>query len=339
MAWEYRPAQQHFQELRSEWDRLNKASHDHVLLDSRFVGPALRCFGGEDVLVGIDVDSPNRGMALVKKTGTGVWETFQPSQAPLGFVLLDKSQEPREALLRLLSSLPGLPLQIGVLQQDPDYSAFGTLAEDPQVERLEYIRTPNLPLTGTYEEYWASRSGNLRHNISRQLKRLAEKGRQLELIVRKAPGEMADAIREYGRLESAGWKGQEGTAVREDNSQGRFYREVFEGFAETGQAWVYQLDLDGAVIASDLCLVHNGMMVVLKTAYDESIPQTSPALLMRQKIISRLYEEKMVQIVEFYGRVLDWHLKWTDQVRTMIHINCFRNRVMAELRGAVKRLA
>jgi hypothetical protein len=336
MAWEHSPALQHFERLRSDWDRLNQASHDHLLLDSRFVGPALRCFGDDDVLLAVDADS--QSMALVRRTGPGIWETFQPSQAPLGLMVVAKSAEPRNALSGLLSSLPGLALQLGVLQQDPEYSVFGLLA-DPQLERLDYIRTPNLPLRGTYDDYWNSRSGNLRHNISRQLKRLAEKGRQLELVVRKAPGEMADAIREYGRLESAGWKGQEGTAVSEDNSQGRFYREVFEGFAETGQAWVYQLVLDGAVIASDLCLVHNGMMVVLKTAYDESIPQTSPALLMRQKIICQLYEENTVRVVEFYGRVLDWHLKWTDQVRTMYHINCFRNRVMAELRGAVKRLA
>jgi len=339
MAWEYRPAQPYFQELSLRWDSLNRASHDHVLLDSRFVGPSLRWLGAEDVLLGADHDSSCSAMALVKKTGPGVWETFQPSQAPLGLLLVDRSLEPRDALLRLLSSLPGMALQLGVLQQDPSYSTFAGLSTDSQVELLEYIQTPRLPLQGTYEEYWSSRSGNLRHNISRQLKRLAEKGRNLELAVRTTPAEMAAAMREYGRLEGSGWKGREGTAVTEDNAQGRFYRDVLEAFATTGQARVYELLLDGNVVASDICLAHGSMLVVLKTSYDESIPQTSPALLMRQKIISQLYEEKQIQVVEFYGRVLDWHLKWTDQVRTMFHINCFRNRIMAELRGAVKRLA
>jgi hypothetical protein len=338
MAWEYKPAPTGFQEMSALWDALNRDSHDHVLLDSRFVGAALRWLGGDEILLGVDADASSRGMVLVNKTGPGQWETFQPSQAPLGFVIIDKSIESQEALLRLLASLPGLPLQLGILQQDPSYSSFGALPDGPQVELLEYIKTPYLPLGGTYEEYWSSRSGNLRHNISRQLKRLAEKGRIVELRVRTKPSEMAEAIREYGRLEAGGWKGREGTAVAEDNSQGLFYRAVFEAFAATGQARVYQLLLDGKVVASDLCLAHRGMLVVLKTAYDETIPQTSPALLMRQMIISQLYQEKEIQVVEFYGRVLDWHLKWTDQARTMFHVNCFRNRVMAELRGAVKRL-
>jgi Acetyltransferase (GNAT) domain len=339
MAWEYSPAQQCFQEMSGNWDAINRGSHDHVLLDSRFVGPSLRWLDGDDVLLGADTNSSCRGMALVKRTGPGRWETFQPSQAPLGFVIVDKSIEPQDALFRLLSSLPGLALQLGVLQQDPDYSSFGALTDGPQVKLLEYIRTPSLTLPGTYEEYWSKRSGNLRHNLSRQQKRLAEKGRKLELVVRKAHSEMAAAIREYGRLESVGWKGREGTAVTEGNAQGRFYREVLEAFSATGEALVYQLFLDGKIIASDLCLARRGMLVVLKTAYDETIPQISPALLMRQKIVENLYEDRSIKVVEFYGRVLDWHMKWTDQARSMFHINCFRNRLMAKIRGIVKRIA
>ncbi len=338
MAWEFTPAQEYFQQVCARWDGLNRASQDHVLLDSRFIGSSLRWLDGEEVLLGVDNASMLRGMVLVKKSGPGQWETFQPAQAPLGMIIIDKSIDPSAALFELLSSLPGSALQLGILQQDPDHSSFGALLDCPQVERLDYIRTPNLPLLGTYEQYWANRSGNLRHNLSRQLKRLAEKGRNLELIARTTPAEMAAAIREYGRLEAAGWKGREGTAVTENNAQGRFYLQILEAFSATGQGLVYQLLLDGAVVASDLCLMHRGMLVVLKTAYDESIPQTSPALLMRQKIIGRLYEEKRIRVVEFYGRVLDWHLKWTDQARTMFHLNCFRNRLVAGIRGAVKRL-
>jgi hypothetical protein len=146
------------------------------------------------------------------------------------------------------------------------------------------------------------------------------------------------AVREFGQLESKGWKGQEGTAIEEGNPQGRFYREVLEAFCAAGEGMIYQLLLDGKVVASDLCLARNGMLVVLKTAYDETIEKVSPALLMRQDILERLFEEKKIQVVEFYGKVLDWHLKWTDQVRGMYHINFFRNTLVARLRGLVKRL-
>jgi len=145
------------------------------------------------------------------------------------------------------------------------------------------------------------------------------------------------AVREFGLLESKGWKGQEGTAIEENNLQGQFYREVLEAFCATGEGLVYQLALDGKVVASDLCLARGGMLVVLKTAYDETIEKVSPALLMRQDILQVLFEEKMIRVVEFYGKVLDWHLKWTDQVRGMYHVNLYRNTLVARLRGLVKR--
>jgi CelD/BcsL family acetyltransferase involved in cellulose biosynthesis len=225
------------------------------------------------------------------------------------------------------------------MQQDPDFPPFQSPLESPLLESLDYIQTPRLPLVGDFEQYWKSCSHNLRHNLSRQRKRLTEQGRHLELASHRTAESVPAALSEYGRLESQGWKGREGTAIEESNQQGGFYREMLEAFSATGEAVIYQLLIDGKVVASDLCLSRNRMLVVLKTAYDESIPQISPALLMRQEIVRQLFEEKTIHVVEFYGRVLDWHRKWTDQVRSMYHLNCFRTRAVAQLRSMVKRLA
>jgi hypothetical protein len=276
-------------------------------------------------------------MALVTKKSFGRWETFQPSQAPLGLVVVDKNQDSHEPLMGLLCSLPEPALQVGILQQDPEFSAFSAASNDPRMECLEFIQTPRLPIIGTFEEYWRGRSKNLKHNLTRQRKRLAEQARRLELVVHREAGNVCAAVHEFGQLESAGWKGREGTAIDKNNSQGRFYRDVLEAFCATGEGVIYQLLLDGKVIASDLCLTRNGMLVVLKTTYDETLEQVSPALLMRQEILQHLWQEKTIRVVEFYGKVLDWHLKWTDQVRTMYHINCFRNSWVAKLRGVAKR--
>jgi Acetyltransferase (GNAT) domain len=341
MGWSYGTALQAFAQVQTmkQWDALNCSSHNHILLDSRFVAACLRWLAGPDVLLGADDPAHAHCMALVTKKSLGVWETFQPAQAPLGMVVSDKSRRPDEFLREILFSLPEPILQLGVLQQDPDFSTFLPLSMGPQFELLEYIQTPRLPIAGPFDKYWSSRSGNLRHNLARQQKRIREKGSRLELVVHCTLEEMAGAVCEYARLESGGWKGHEGTALTGENAQGRFYRDIMEAFSATKEALIYQLLLDGKVVASDLCLARNGMLIVLKTAYDETISQMSPALLMRQEIIQRLFEAKTIHVVEFYGRVLDWHLKWTDQVRSMYHINCFRNRLVAEVRGVVKRLA
>jgi hypothetical protein len=337
MKWEYHPADQYLAAQAKHWDDLNRASFNHILLDSRFVAAALRCFGSPDILLGTLENATSGGATMLSKAGPGVWETFQPAQAPIGFLILSGNPAPQETMIELLSSLPGQAVQLGIMQQDPDFSTLSALSSGPQVERLDYIQIPRLTISGTFDEYWNNRSKNLKHNLTRQRKRLVEQGRRLELLVHRDPQSVAAAVREFGRLESQGWKGQEGTAIAENNSQGRFYTEILESLCSTGEGVIYQLLLDGKVVASDLCVARNGMLVVLKTAYDETVEKLSPALLMRQDILQTVFEERSVQAVEFYGKVLDWHLKWTDEVRAMYHVNFFRNRLVAGLRDIVKR--
>jgi CelD/BcsL family acetyltransferase involved in cellulose biosynthesis len=337
MTWQFQPALSSFEVNRERWDALNAARGDHVLLDSEFVACLLKHFGNENVLLAIREHAP-AAMALVEKKSATIWETFQPSQAPLGLILCGQADGTGEVLTSLLRSLPGYALQVSALHQDPDYTSFPPLSGRTQFQSLDYIRTARLPLEGSFETYWSSRGTNLRHNLARRGRRMEEQGIAAELIALRNPDDMADGIREYGRLESSGWKGKNGTAVAEDNAQGKFYREVLEQFCARKEAVIYQYRLNGKVAASDLCLHHNGMMVVLKTAYDEELESFSPALQMRRHILQQIYVEQEVTVVEFYGPVKDWHLRWCDQVRTMYHVNCFRHSWVERVKMAIKRL-
>lgn len=327
-----------FDGFQKEWDALNRSRGNHILLDSRFVSPLLRHFGERSCLLGIDRDSPRSGMALVLKKNAGFWETFQPAQAPLGMILLDHCDETGQELQEMTRQLPGYSLQFSVLQQDPDYTSFPVAINRADVETMDYIQTARLPVCGTFEDFWKSRGTNLRHNLARRRRRLEEKGHALDLVAHRTPDAVAACISEYGRLESRGWKGSEGTAVSADNAQGAFYRDVFETFCAAGEGVIYQLLIDGKVAASDLCLQRDGMLVVLKTAYDEEREEFSPALLMRQEIMQRTFAERQIRVVEFYGKVREWHTKWTDQIRTMYHVTYFRHRWVPRVKEWVKKI-
>lgn len=334
--WEFVPAIECFPEKSNDWDALNQAQGNHVLLDSKFVGALVRHFATPDVLLGISTDSEKPGMALLHRRKPGFWEVFTPSQAPLGPILLPYSDSSGRGARDLMSSFPGYPVQLAILRQDPECSAWLPLEEGARLELLQYLQTGRVCLRGTFEEYWQSRSSNLRHNLSRQRRRLKEQGRSLELVAHRSSQAMASCIAEFGRLESDGWKGEAGSAVNEGNVQGRFYRDMFEQFCTSGETVVYQLLLDGKVVATDLCLLRKGMLVVLKTTYDESVKPLSAALLMREDIIRQLYVDSQCQVVEFYGRVHDWHTKWTDDFRPMYHINCHCNSLVSGIRDLVR---
>jgi len=337
MTWKFQPALKNFEALRQRWDVINAARGGHVLLDSGFVACLLKYFGDENVMVGARDEGP-AAMALLTKKSTGIWETFQPSQSPLGLILCDQTDLAGDVLTSLLRSLPGYALQMSVMHQDPDFTSFPLLDGRAHFHRLDYIRTARLPLEGTFESYWTSRGTNLKHNLARRARRMVEKGITAELIALRKSEEVAEGVREYARLESSGWKGKSGTAVAEDNEQGKFYCEMLENFCSRREGVIYQYRLNGKVAASDLCLLRNGMLVVLKTSYDETLEEFSPALQMRRQIVQQCFAEQEVKVMEFYGPVKDWHLRWSDQVRTMYHVNCFRYPWVEKLKTAVKRV-
>jgi len=71
----------------------------------------------------------------------------------------------------------------------------------------------------------------------------------------------------------------------------------------------------------DLCVESGSVQVILKTAYDEIDRQLSPASLMRQQSFQQVFGEGRLQRIEFCGRVMEWHTRWTDRVRTLFHVN------------------
>ena len=336
MSWTFQPAAQSFAAGRQQWDELNRKSTNHVLLDSDFVEPLLRHFGGDNVVLA-SRNGGNPGMALLQNSGKGVWQTFQPAQAPIGLIQLGQADRTGDDLLDMTRALPGYALQLDVLQQDPDHTSFPRPTSAMPVEPLDYIETARITLNGTFEEYWKSRGSNLRHNLARRRRRMAEQGYKLELIAVRDPHQVAEAIREFGMLESKGWKAQGGTAVSEDNSQGRFYRDVFERFCARGEAVIYQSRLNGRLAATDLCLNQNGMFVILKTAYDEELNDFSPAFMMREEVMKELYAQKAARQIEFYGRVMEWHRRWSEEIRTMYHLTCYRHSWVKPLGRIVKR--
>lgn len=307
------------------WRRLHRESAGSPLLAPEFVLPLLAVFGtGREVLAWRERDGATDVMAILAPSRPGAWNTFQPAQAPVGLWLQSDAGARGAGLPGLLRALPGAALMLGVTQCDPmlmERPAHG----DGGLRTMDYIETARVTLPASFEDYWNTRGKNLRGNLRKQRKRLQDDGVPIRLQASRAAHEMAAAVEDYGRLESAGWKAQDGTAVSAGNEQGRFYRAMLEAFAAIDAACVYRYFIGERLAAMDLCVEGGGCIVVLKTAYDEGIGNgLSPALLMREEATRDIIEARRFERIEFYGRVMEWHLRWTGEVRTMYHLNAYR---------------
>ncbi|HEV2608920.1 MAG TPA: GNAT family N-acetyltransferase [Noviherbaspirillum sp.] len=336
MTWKIYPAAD-FERHQQYWQSINDEGTKSPLLDADFVVPLLREFAnGNELLACYEIGDRIQAMGILAPKRRGAWETFQPSQAPIGLWTCLSGIRFDQALPALMRRLPGFPIMIGILQQDPaliprpeDHAAMCT---------LDYIPTARIALKGSFDEYWNVRGKNLRQNMKKQRNKLEKEGISLHLDVCTAPEDVAKALAEYGALESAGWKAKLGTAIHPGNAQGRFYRSMLESFCRRGAGRIYRYRYNDKVVAMDLCIQSDTHLVILKTTYDESINDgTSPAFLLRQEQTRVLFEERGPQAIEFYGKVMDWHLKWTDDVRHLYHVNAYRFSFLSRVHGAMKR--
>ena len=329
MTWQLYPASS-LERFAPEWERLNSACHDVPFLQAAFLVHALRYFGkGHELLAIYTLQDAPVAMAVVERKRWGVWETFQPSQLPLGAWVMAPEFEFTPMLRELMRSLPGLPVLIGVTQQDP---YLITRPEDrTHIQTVDYIQTAWVEVSGEFDEYWKERGKNLRQNMKRQRAKLESDGVRAQLEVIKSPDDVASAIKDYGRLESEGWKTGTGTAIHSGNAQGQFYRAMLEDFCRRDAGRIYRYRLNEKVVAVDLCIEGSGIQVVLKTTYDESYKNLSLSSLMRQEAFREIFDEGRVKRIEFYGRRMEWHSRWTDHERTLFHVNYYRWPIMPKL--------
>jgi CelD/BcsL family acetyltransferase involved in cellulose biosynthesis len=318
----------------AQWNALNDARVKSPVLHADFVAPLLTHFGtGSERLAFVADGRRWTHACIVAKSNAFVQDTFQPSQAPIGLWLQadGRGLPDADVMSALAGALGATTAMVGISQLDPEHVARPTIHD---AVTSDYIDTARVTITGSFDDYWAARGKNLRANMKKQRNKLESEGVPVRFDCLTEVADMAAAIVDYGRLESAGWKASGGTAVSADNAQGRFYRDVFERFAARGMARVYRCFYGQQLAAMDLCIEHEGVMVILKTAFDETIRSTSPAFLMRHDYFPAIFADGRVtriSRIEFYGRVMEWHTKWSEEVRTLYHATTYRWPLVAKL--------
>jgi CelD/BcsL family acetyltransferase involved in cellulose biosynthesis len=140
----------------------------------------------------------------------------------------------------------------------------------------------------------AALSANKRRDLQRKERRLTELGR-LEYVT---PGPGADVeawLQDFLRLEAAGWKGQEGTALACQQADRAFFLEAAREGWRRGRLGLLGLRLDGRLIALRCNLLAPPGSFFYKPAYDEGLGRFSPGVLLEVDNIRRVHAEAGVE--------------------------------------------
>ena len=126
-------------------------------------------------------------------------------------------------------------------------------------------------------------------------------------------------------MESEGWKGKVGTAIREGNVQGSFYKDVLLGFGEQEQAMVVELYLDKHLASSILSIANDFMLIWLKTTHDEALRKYSPGRLVDYFFLEQEFSTKKFSVIELYTNAKPELLSWGTSNRVINHITLYRS--------------
>lgn len=142
------------------------------------------------------------------------------------------------------------------------------------------------------EHLQAAISGRHRRDFSRLEKRLEDQGTfQYEALGPDSSPSKVDAwIEEFLEIETTGWKGREGTAMKCKEADATFFREIVRDAAKRGKAYLSAARVDGKAIAMKCVFASGPGSFAFKIAYDEAFQSYRPGILLEIWYISEIYK-------------------------------------------------
>ncbi len=336
MRWEFHSVKD-FHRFSSVWDEVNRAAAGNPTLSSVFVNVLAKVFcHGDELLAICRIGELPIALGIVHKIAPGLWQTFQPSQAPLGLWIWRPDISRHELMPGLITALPGIPMLIGITQMSEHY--FPKPNNHGSIRFLDYAETASILVNQPFEQYWQARDASVRRQVERRLRRLHDGGIEPNLEIIIDPAVMQDAIADFGHIESMGWKGAEGTAIHVDNIQGVFYSKLLTDLARLGHGTVYRYKFNTDTVAMELCIESDGTLVMLKTTYDEKYAAYAPGILMRHAIFEHVFSTGRIDRIEFLGKLQPWQVKWCDETYWLYHVNYYRWPWMAAIRNIIAKI-
>ncbi|MGH7269794.1 MAG: GNAT family N-acetyltransferase [Polyangiaceae bacterium] len=142
------------------------------------------------------------------------------------------------------------------------------------------------------------------------------------VVFERVPAFDRAALRCLFHLESAGWKGAEGTAIACDPRLVAFYSGVARVFARRRQLTLAFLHAQGKRIAACFALEDSQTFHLLKIAYDPRYAHFGPGQLLVRET-ARDADLRGLVHYDLHGHASPYKLKWTDRVRPHVEVTVY----------------
>lgn len=247
------------------------------------------------------------------------------------------------AIVDLVASLvEGRPHQvsIGFLESDAwqtDALARAMRERNYRVVFRPLTTPPFVDVEGTFAEYTARLSRNLRGNLRRRQRMLASSGAAV-FEVHDGAQRLDELLDEGFAVEGSGWKVAAGSAILSRPEAERFYRGVARWAAARDQLRLDFLRLDGRCIAFELNVQSSDTLYDIKGGYDPAFAHLSPGLLLQESAVRRAFDLGLRR-VDFLGNTERYKMSWATGTRQTVTLMAFAPTPTGRSRWLVERHA
>jgi CelD/BcsL family acetyltransferase involved in cellulose biosynthesis len=286
-------------EIQSEWrDLMVRADVPNVFMHPTLIAlgacyPGTRCRallawqerGGRRQLVGLWGFIVGRARRSVIPISVLTAPVFAHAYLAAPAVDRNHTDATLQAMLDCIADDPNLPKIVALDAMREDGATMQALvralaARGSEPSVLRRFMRPMLESKLDGKQYMEKAlSAASRKKLRQHRRRLAEQG-ALESKVVGEPEAVSRALEDFLRLEAAGWKGRQGTALLCNPADATFAREMMAALAPRGDAAVHALTLDGRPVSMQIVLRAGAAAFTWKTAYDEALRDFSPGMLL-----------------------------------------------------------
>jgi CelD/BcsL family acetyltransferase involved in cellulose biosynthesis len=326
LIWTFVPASK-FASVSEQWQQLCDRSLASPLLSADFIAVALNHFGRGDELICFAQTSKTTVAAIIlQRRNSFVWESFQPSQMPLGPCLLVLQSDLPTILKSLLRALPLPATILAVTKID---SQFFPRAPGNELLCLDSITTGEIDLPASLDAFVNSINSK---PLTRRMRKAEREIGPISLVTQTNPEAVDDFVNLYAAIENRGWKGESGTALVPQNAQAKFYCDLLWRFAATGRARMYTLKMGERDVAAQMAIAENDTLYLLKTTYEQELGNLGPGVILHYYLTLDGYQQqRRIRRIEFYGQLNDSQKAWITGSRSIYHLNIYRPAILARI--------
>jgi len=320
-----------FGRIAPEWDALADRTGAGPFKRPGWIGAWWEAFGAGELKLLVERDSAGLRAVMPVSLRHGLCMSPSNWHSPEYGIVSSDDAVSRALLERLfasrsqLVSLRLLPTGDGIVERLR--AAADRFHYHPAV-RVQ-ARCPVVEIDGDWETYERRLSRNLRQDLARCRRRLAELG-PVSIEVSESAKDLEAAF----VLEHLSWKGARGSAMASRPQTRRFYVEIAR-WAET-RGWLRLIFLRAGErrVSFHLALEQGGAYVPLKGGFDPVVSRCSPGKLMIQATLERAFATGLRRY-EFVAGSEDYKLRWATGSSDRVHFRAFA----PTLRGASLRMA